>query len=309
MTRLHSFHLKFEEERQSVHRSFCLQSVARIRSTDISVNSDLRTLLGLPVETPSGTPTSISLLRCQVQSCQRSIVFVSLRKMRGPTNLAQRTDVLKRLVEYWHGPIGSNDGFTEDELTGLHIPTALRAWYLWAGKRREIMSGQNFLLLPKHDRGTYGGLYQKDGRLICYQENQCVYQWATLEDGDDPPVYGRYDDADPWTEEGISVSEHLILACLFEAILGHCRYGASVAWLREDKVTEIATSISPLAIAPWRWNYPMRFYGRNGAFMYTASNGEAAGEKGMSVWIGAETEHPLQFLRTYLDKGWEYVSV
>jgi hypothetical protein len=28
-----------------------------------------------------------------------------------------------------------------------------------------------------------------------------------------------------------------------------------------------------------------------------------------SVWVGAKTERPPQFLKPYVDQGWEYVAV
>jgi hypothetical protein len=38
--------------------------------------------------------------------------------------------------------------------------------------------------------------------------------------------------------------------------------------------------------------------------MFAAKNGTANGKKGYSVWVGAKTEHPLQFLRLDLDNAW-----
>jgi hypothetical protein len=141
-----------------------------------------------------------------------------LDRLRDQTSSAERMEVLQRLVEYWYGPIRPNDGFTDAELEGIRMPASLRNWYRWAGKRSEIMSGQNFLLMPKSDK-THQGLYVNDDRLVFYHENQYVYQWATLDDGDDPKVFGRYQDTDPWEQEEITVSEHLILACIFEGDL------------------------------------------------------------------------------------------
>jgi hypothetical protein len=38
-------------------------------------------------------------------------------------------------------------------------------------------------------------------------------------------------------------------------------------------------------------------------------NGEIDGEQHYSVWIGAKTEHALQFVEHYINEGWEYVSI
>ncbi len=51
------------------------------------------------------------------------------------------------------------------------------------------------------------------------------------------------------------------------------------------------------------------FYAGGGAFMFTQGDGEYAGERGRSVWIGAKTEHPLQCLKPYIDDSWDYVAV
>jgi hypothetical protein len=36
---------------------------------------------------------------------------------------------------------------------------------------------------------------------------------------------------------------------------------------------------------------------------------EIHGMRGYSVWIGAKTEHPLQFLKPFINKEWEYIAV
>jgi hypothetical protein len=226
-------------------------------------------------------------------------VDAALDRLRAGTTWEQRFAVLKRLVEYWHGPIHANDGMTEAELAGIQMPTVLRDWYRWAGSRGGILSCFNRFHNPqdlKIDRG----------RLWFYTEAQGVYQWATLADGDDPPVFGRYWGNPLWEQEDVSLSEHLILACLFEAV--NCsNYGASAAWLDHIVHREIARTIPSIAIGEWRWLAGGRFHARNGAFMITCQNYDNS--QGGSVFIGAKTEHPLQFLRPYLNDSWEHVAL
>jgi hypothetical protein len=88
----------------------------------------------------------------------------------------------------------------------------------------------------------------------------------------------------------------------------HADYGASAAWLIEDRFNAIARNIPPLAILPWRW-MATRFFAGQGAFMCAAENGTANGKKGYSVWVRAKTEHPLQFLRPHLNNAWEYIAL
>jgi DNA invertase Pin-like site-specific DNA recombinase len=198
------------------------------------------------------------------------------------------------------GPIKPEDGMSDAELAGVPLPLPLRWWYRWAGKRTEIMSGQNILFHPVDERHRYWQLAIEGDHLHFYDENQGVYHWSTLPHGDDPPVFGRYQSTDPWELEDVTLSQHLILACLFEALLCHARYGASISWLEEQKLSEIARTIPPVAIAPWRWMDGTRFFAGRGAFMCAA---------GGSVWIGAKTEHPLQFLKPHVDDTWDYVAI
>ena len=49
---------------------------------------------------------------------------------------------------------------------------------------------------------------------------------------DDPPVFGRYHSTDLWEHEDITLSQHLILVCLFDTVICHTRYGASPGQFR-----------------------------------------------------------------------------
>ena len=103
-------------------------------------------------------------------------VDAALARLRRPANVEVRLEVLRRVVAYWHGPIRPEDGFDEAGLEGVVVPYPLRWWYKWAGRRPEVMSGQNHLLAP--DR-----LGAEDGLLVFYAENQWCYQWGTAPEG------------------------------------------------------------------------------------------------------------------------------
>jgi hypothetical protein len=227
----------------------------------------------------------------------------ALELLRGPTTVEDRLQVLSVLVEFWHSPIRPEDGISDLQLEGLPLP--LRWWYRRAGRRIDIMTGQNILFSPADEPHQSWPLTVKAGKLCFYLENQGVYQWSTLPQGDDPPVFGRYERTDPWQKEGMTLSEHLILACLFEAVTCHARYGASAACLEEEKLREITRRIPPVAIAPWRWLNGVRFFAGQGAFMHVAGDARS----GRSVFIGAKTEQPLQFSKPYIDGSWEYVGI
>jgi hypothetical protein len=232
----------------------------------------------------------------------------ALDRLTGRTKVEDRLEILRRLVNFWHGPIRPEDSISEVELADVPLPLPLRWWYRFAGKRAKVMSGQNFLFEPGQSQTSSGRFGLVDGRLCFYAENQGVYQWATLPDGEDPPMFGRYKATDPWESERMSLSEHLILACLFEAVMCHANYGASVAWLGQEKLDAIVDGIPAVAIPPWRWG-GIRFFVGRGAFACVADNKQAKAGKMYSLSIGAKTEHPLQFLKPHLDGAWEYVAV
>jgi hypothetical protein len=175
---------------------------------------------------------------------------IALDLLRHPTTVHDRLAILQHLVNFWHGPIRPEDGMSEADLTWVPLPLPLRWWYRWAGKRAEVMSGENHLFVPRDQEREHGQITVKDGRLFFYSENQGVYQWSTLPHGDDPPVFGRYEGRGRWANEGISLSEHLILMCLFEAIICHAKYSALATWLVEERFDAIAKNIPPLAIRP-----------------------------------------------------------
>jgi hypothetical protein len=238
----------------------------------------------------------------------------ALDRLRYPMTAEDRFGVLQQLVNYWHGPMQPGDGMSDVEIGSMPLPLPLRWWYRWAGKRAEVMSGQNILRVPRDYEHRHRMLALKDGRLVFYSENQGVYQWSTLPHGDDPPVFGRWECKGRWAQERITLSEHLILMCLFEAVTCHAKYGASIAWLEEERLDEIVQNIPPLAIRPWHW-LGFRFFVKQGVFACAAENRNPkkkyrAGEKRYySVWFGAKTEHPLQFLKPFLDDKWRDVAI
>jgi hypothetical protein len=239
-----------------------------------------------------------------------TVLDAALDRLRQPTTVQDRVSVLQKLVHYWHGPIGLQDGISEAELKIFQLPAVLRWWYRLAGKRSEIMTAENFLFAPNDESPRYQPRIV-DGRLLFYADNQYAYvdnqhayQWSTLPNGEDPPVFGRYQDEECWQAEGVRLSEHLILACLHEAVMYHAKYGVWCLWLEKDKLAAIVENIPPIAIPPWRWT-GLRFFAGGGAFMCAAME-EKNGKKRYEVSIGAKTEHPVQFLKPLLGQTQYY---
>ena len=218
-----------------------------------------------------------------------------------------RFEVLQAIVRYWHGPIGVQDGLTTKELEGLYLPQPLSKWYRWAGRRSEIMSGQNFLFSPQEQQYEFRKLRLDTGCLLFQIENQGVCEWATLPEGEDPPVFCRFNN-ESWQRESVSLSEHLILTCLFEAVVCHALYSASSAWISSEQLEAIVENFSPLAISPWRWSGATRFYAGDGVFICTARH-TINGEVGASVWIGAKKTNRLDFLVGRVGYVWDRFKV
>lgn len=250
---------------------------------------------------PLGAQASRLLISTQVEKVQYSELEKILALLAHNPTTSDRKLVLQQLVQYWHGPITSDDGMSEDWLNQFKIPAPLRWWYSWAGKRTSIMSGQNKLLFPNE--------YETEGkRTIFYYENQGVYEWATLLKGEDPPVFGRYNHETEWNDEGICLTEHLIFMCLFEAIMCHSPWGASISHLEDEKLAELVKAIPQIPIKGWRWFDEQSFHFKDGAFMciarYECSNGI-----GNTVYIGAKERTSLQVLVPFIDDNWEHVAI
>jgi len=232
----------------------------------------------------------------------------ALDRLRQPTTVHDRLAILQRLIEFWPGPIRPEDGMTDAEMTSQPLPLPLCWWYRFAGKRTEIMSGQNILFVPRDFQNRHRMLQIVNDRLLFYVENQGVYQWSTLTEGDDPPVFGCFEGRGRWAKERVTLSEHLILMCLFEAVMCQANYGASAAWLDEDQLAAVVAEVPPIAIRPLRWG-GTRFFAGQGAFVCVADNPADDEKRWYSVSVGAKTEQPLQFLKPLVDEKWEWVAL
>jgi len=230
---------------------------------------------------------------------------VALERLKGSTTARDRFEVLQALVEYWNGPIAKSDGYSEAELAGLDLPDVLRWWYQWAGKRTDILSGQNYLYSGQH---SYRGLDQlsvdDDGLLTFYIENQGCNFWATPTRGEDPAIYMQENGiSSSWQMEQVRMSEHLIIACLFEAPM-NTPYGAMTSVLPADTLKKIEQVVWPVAVPPWLW-FSCRVFCANGIVMSALS----VDDDTYTVWLGAHTADPLQFLKPFINGDWDYVAI
>jgi hypothetical protein len=103
---------------------------------------------------------------------------------------------------------------------GVHIPPALRDYYLVAGRERRFNTCHNRLLPAKWSIDKQ--------RLIFMEENQAVVWWGVStrnRESDDPPVsQGVNDEPISWFPEHRRCSEFLALMLHYQAVNGGFRF-------------------------------------------------------------------------------------
>lgn len=232
-----------------------------------------------------------------------------LRSLKQSSTVEDRLQVLRSVIDHLHGPISPEDGYRNEDLAQWEeraLPRPLLWWLEFAGKRANIFSHQNKLVLPD----TTGRMKLDDtGRYVFYRENQSVYLWSIFPRGDDPEVWGKVnEDAVPWREEGMPLSEFLIGACLFEGIW-QSPYMASAAWISQETMSKLKAEIPELPLAHWHWpSYPTRFFAHQGTFMVAGPNcgpDENADDAYLSVWVSSMLPGALNVLSPYIDDAWE----
>ena len=119
-------------------------------------------------------------------------------------------------------PLKAKDGVPEKRVAdaerrlGIRIPRALRDYYLIAGAHR-FNDAHHHLLPPKE-------WALASGKVMFLAENQGVWQCGVKVNdraGDDPPVFGEYEDpGDRWRWPG-PCSEFLVIQVYLQAIYGY----------------------------------------------------------------------------------------
>ena len=200
--------------------------------------------------------------------------------LRNPTD-----DTLELFLEAWHGPPARP---ASPPLPGPH-PEPIRRLGALAQRWPSVIV-QNHLEL---------GLEPEDGGRVFYIENQGVYRWATEEVGDDPVVWGRFENSNEnWQAEREPSSRFVIQIAIFEAIMG-ADHGASAPWVTLE---ELAAALAPLERLPfgsWRWpSEPMWFYAGEDLLATASPNGPM--QRGLSdhfdLMISATTVDALRYL-------------
>lgn len=208
-------------------------------------------------------------------------------------------EATERFLDEWHGsaPLARVD-------PSLTMPDPLRRFYELTLEHPHAVVQNNLVLPAELD-------VDGDGKMLFYYENQGVYLNATDPTGIDAPVYGRFDESDPWLVEGDPLSRFLTAVAVFEAVFG-APEGASAAWIGPEERTRALAPLEQLPLAPWRWpEYPTPFYASADLVAVGAPNVAGDDDTDWSLFIGSRSAAPLAYLAPLIEAGraeWEYYS-
>jgi hypothetical protein len=180
----------------------------------------------------------------------------------------RRLDLASDFTAWWHGPIARRSS----SLQLAECPDPLRAFHERLGEAPFVLSGQNRFLFPPEP-------LDDRSRILFYRENQGVYYWGTEARAEDPPVYGAWDIAGPWSREEPTLSAFLLQAMLFETVLG-AECAVAAAWVPSDRLPDLLETLQPVPLGSWPWpSYPTRFYAGGDVLLVASPNDDC-----FSVW-------------------------
>jgi hypothetical protein len=154
--------------------------------------------------------------------------------------MASFTKYFRMIFETFGYPLTRSAALPAKELSdqekrlGVRIPTALREYYLVAGRERRFSVCHNRLLAPKN-----WSIDKK--KLIFMEENQAVVWWAvatgSLRSGDPSVFQGVNDEPITWVREHRKCSVFVAVMLHYQAVSGGFRYFGSAS--SPEKVHEI----------------------------------------------------------------------
>lgn len=209
----------------------------------------------------------------------------------------KRFDVLRALVEGWHGALRPGDGIPERELARYSLPAPLRWWYALAGNTAGLIDGCDVLRKPEQ-------IALERDLSVFFDENQGVCRWAWRNGHTaDPEIWCNVDDRG-WQREDATLSEFLVQMFWSQAAL-HAPYGVSAALASRECYEAVTRPLRRPSCGRWRCWPPggSEFYASHGVLVVASPNDDA-----YSICAGARTEKPLQYLREVADARWEYVA-
>lgn len=149
---------------------------------------------------------------------------------------------LKSFLNVWHGDLPHWYGIAPEKLAETPLPEPLRRLYSFAGHWPadnfycSAFANQDYLL-------PFELLFRSEGRLLFAGENQGCWQCCTELEGEDPPVWVRYDH-ETWEPLCDSLARFLVTLCLHETVFGarYKGYGENVT----KRFKELGRHVVPL---------------------------------------------------------------
>jgi uncharacterized protein (TIGR02996 family) len=165
-----------------------------------------------------------------------------------PPTAEGRWRLAEEFIDIWHGGLRPGDGYTDEELDateqrlGVSLPKALSDWYRFGGKRGDIWSNQDNLVLPTIPDGQ---------SLLFRYEYQNETRWYIRRDDlelPDPPVYG----GDPVRMVSNAVSAFAQFVLVYESQFRNilCNVYHSVT---QDRSITLPSRFRLAAIHGWYW--------------------------------------------------------
>jgi hypothetical protein len=192
---------------------------------------------------------------------------------------ADRVGAMRLFVERWYGMTAGWDASIESSVI-TNVPGPLRQLYALTATR--AVFGQNTLVRAAE-------LTVEDGKVVFYVENQGCCTWAIEPGSDDPPVFVRFDSADPWFQEAPTLSGFLIQAVIFETVLCAPFFGASTDCASASELRRLRRRLKPVPLPPWAWNGGTEFFASNGIVGFASPNSDL-----FTIELAAHDREPFE---------------
>jgi hypothetical protein len=250
-----------------------------------------------PLSPPLASRVWAELGGLRLDELDSTALDADLARLGGATTVQDRLEVLRRLVEYWHGAIAPADGLADEELPAA-LPLPLRWWYRLAGRRPGLLGG-GYLIAPARLRPT------ENGRVMFLCDSESGSAWLTLPAGDDPPVWAS-NVGGPLGEIG-PLSECLIQACVYAAVTG-APYTGRASRVSEEDMARLSAVVARVPLSSGSWPGDVHFHCAGGAALMACRDDQAAAWRRYAVDVGARSEGPLGMLACALSLRWEWLD-
>jgi hypothetical protein len=276
------------------------RAVRRPRRTPLE-----RTCSQAPCRRPSGTTrkhlllSGLAWLRCPVVGADFDL---RAELARGVRDAVGAWRFIRLFADGYASPIVAGDGWDDGDLReaetrlGFSLPASLRTAYGLMGRRRDLTSAQDRLLLPDQLE------IDESGRALVFRwECQRVVEWGiplSAVADPDPPVVFRYSSALTW----YPFLERFSLACvemvLSEWIICGAPYAANLE-LDDETLALMEQQLHrlPLPDYPfWPDGGPVRWFERSGVILRE--------DPGTWLWAGATSPDGIATIRCALPGAW-----